>query len=809
VKRPNNSKEGGYRPELQELINLEEQSQKDNKGIWNKEPESLEKSRRPLETESNPAAIFEACKGKPQTGIVESVRTGSSMRITLLPSFNEIMVYLSGVQAPEFVDGEFEPFGRESKFFTEHHILNRDVNIIFEAVDKFNIYASVSYLNRNLAEELLKNGLGSYVDWSGSKSAFSNVLKAAERHAKENRIRIWSLHSETKDHPKQDIQKSKSPKEILGKVVEVLNGSTVVVLDQGGHEHKVFLSSIEVSRLPSSLSRKDLKDDASQSKKDNKEKKYSKEAIDNAYAIEARDFVRKRLIGQKVRCVFDYVPSLSAQSQKKSDPLPERCYYSVYLDKNNIAVELTEAGLAQARSHKGGEPRSRDYEYILLAEDRAKKAHKGLWGDPEKAPVFYVNDISQMEPTKAKQFLSFLKRHGKQKGVVEFEFSASRFKIFAPKETSYIIFSLIAIQAPKKTEQFGKEAWEFVHYLIHQRDIEFEVISQDKSGCFIGSLWVNKKNLGSLLLEEGFAETHRGSMKDYEHSTEFLIAEESAKRAKKNIWNNYDEAAEKEKKKKRDEEHDEKRKPKQEFIDVIVTEVVDGNKFYVQIVGTDTDRLEELMKSLSIEASSEPYNPKIGELVKAQFVDDIWYRAKVVGKTNDGTFEVVYIDYGNFDLVPPSRLRPLDPSFTTLHPQAQEAQLAYIKAPSLEEDYGNDAALLLRELVYGKTIMASVEHRDANLLYLCLGDRESQIHVNAALLRAGLARIEKIRGKPRDLIEKLREEEDKAKASHAYIWEYGDPGFDDEEEKFLPKPKATISKPKDQKSTTSGKKEEK
>jgi hypothetical protein len=57
------------------------------------------------------------------------------MRVTLLPSFADINVFLSGVQAPDLVgDNEFEPFGREAKFFTEHHILNREIQIIFEGL---------------------------------------------------------------------------------------------------------------------------------------------------------------------------------------------------------------------------------------------------------------------------------------------------------------------------------------------------------------------------------------------------------------------------------------------------------------------------------------------------------------------------------------------------------------------------------------------------------------------------------------------------------------------------------------------------
>jgi len=144
------------------------------------------------------------------------------------------------------------------------------------------------------------------------------------------------------------------------------------------------------------------------------------------------------------------------------------------------------------------------------------------------------------------------------------------------------------------------------------------------------------------------------------------------------------------------------------------------------------------------------------------------------------------VDYGNSETVPVSRIRKLPEEFNLkkLKPQAVEAVLAYLKAPPIEDDAGKEAAEFLKELVWGKTMMANVEKRDSNdVLHLTLGDRESQVHVNAALLRAGLAKVEWIRGEQfKEMMEKLKEEESKARSSHAGIWEYGDPGSDEDDE---------------------------
>jgi staphylococcal nuclease domain-containing protein 1 len=349
------------------------------------------------------------------------------------------------------------------------------------------------------------------------------------------------------------------------------------------------------------------------------------------------------------------------------------------------------------------------------------------------------------------------------------------------------MLSLGAVQTPQRDSPLFKPALLFVKEKVHQHDVEFDVVGQDTKGSgFIGNVWLGKQALHCMLLEEGFAKIYRGADKD----SEMIIAEDVAKRAKKNLWHDYDEAAEEAKRKERRAEESERRRPKQEYIDVVVTEIIDGTTFYVQIVGPEAEKLEELMKSLATEESTEAYKPRRDEVVKAQFSDDAWYRAKVIKVAGEDEYQVQYVDYGNSEIVPSSRIRKLPNEFNptlkeskALPFQAVKAVLAYLKTPPVEEEYGREAAEFLKELVWGKTMMANIERRDPEVLHLSLGDRESQVHVNAALLRAGLARVERVRGEQyREMLDKLREEESKARSTHSGIWEYGDPGSDEDED---------------------------
>lgn len=66
-----------------------------------------------------------------------------------------------------------------------------------------------------------------------------------------------------------------------------------------------------------------------------------------------------------------------------------------------------------------------------------------------------------------------------------------------------------ARNASEKGEPYGVESSEFASRRYMQRDVEFEVDSVDKSGGFIGSLYLNKtENAALTLVKEGLATVH-------------------------------------------------------------------------------------------------------------------------------------------------------------------------------------------------------------------------------------------------------------------------------------------------------------
>lgn len=125
---------------------------------------------------------------------------------------------------------------------------------------------------------------------------------------------------------------------------------------------------------------------------------------------------------------------------------------------SNIAVELVTDGLANVMEHRAGdESRSRDYNLLELAQTNAQKEKRGLFS--HELLNYSVTDLTLEENKnllKSKYF-PVLQRAGKVRGVIEFEFSATRFKIFVPKENCLIAVSLASIRGPRKAEGLGKK----------------------------------------------------------------------------------------------------------------------------------------------------------------------------------------------------------------------------------------------------------------------------------------------------------------------------------------------------------------
>ncbi|KAG6481964.1 ribonuclease TUDOR 2-like [Zingiber officinale] len=867
--REQGQQKGEASPYLAELQHLEEQAKQQGVGRWTKDPGASELAVRNLPPSAigdpsnlDAMGLLAANKGKPMQGIVEQVRDGSTVRVYLLPTFQFVQVFVAGIQSPSMgrrpvsdaipenevaaddTSGENagetrppltsaqrlaaspasltevapDPFGRDAKHFTETRILNRDVRIVLEGVDKFsNLIGSVYYPDgdtaKDLALELVQNGFAKYVEWSANmmEDDAKRRLKAAELQSKKDRLRIWTNYV-----PPASNSKAIHDQNFTGKVVEVVSGDCIVVADDAAPfgsplaERRVNLSSIRAPKMGNP--RRDEKP--------------------APYAREAKEFLRTRLIGNQVNVSMEYSRKVGAADGSNgavSNPADSRVmdFGSVFLVKSgaddnssastnqpgmNVAEMVVSRGFATVVRHRDFEERSNHYDALLAAESRAINSRKGIHSAKD-SPVMHITDLTTASIKKSRDFLPFLQRTRRHTAVVEYVLSGHRFKLLIPKETCTIAFSFSGVRCPGREESFSDDAIALMRRKILQRDVEIEIETVDRTGTFLGSLWESRTNMAVTLLEAGLARLQISFSSDKISDAHLLAqAEESAKHQKLKIWENYDETKEV--------SNVSSAEAKQkEVLKVVVTEVLGGGKFYVQTVADQkVSAIQHQLAALNIKEAPivGSFNPSKGDLVLAQFsIDNSWNRAMIVNGPRGGAvqspndkFEVFYIDYGNQEFVPYSRLRPLDPSVSAAPGLAQLCSLAYVKVPNLEDDFGLEAAEYLSECTMNnsKEFRAMIEERDTsggkprgqgtgNILMVTLVDVEGEFSINAAMLQEGLARLErKKRWDTRErkaALDNLEEFQEKAKKERLNIWQHGDVESDDEE---LAPPKKTAGR---------------
>ncbi|XP_026377143.1 ribonuclease TUDOR 1-like [Papaver somniferum] len=862
VREQGNNQKGEASPYLTELLRLEEQAKTQGLGRWSKEPGASEAAIRDLPPSAigdpsnlDAMALLAANKGKPMQGIVEQVRDGSTVRVYLLPEFQFVQVFVAGIQSPSMgrrapvetvaepeaastneANGDAsaeprplttaqrlaassassnevapDPFGREAKHFTETRVLHRDVRIVLEGVDKFsNLIGSVYYPDgdsaKDLALELVEHGLAKFVEWSANmmEEDAKRTLKTAELKAKKDRLRIWTNYI-----PPVTNSKAIHDQNFTGKVVEVVSGDCIIVADDAVPfgsplaERRVNLSSIRSPKLGNP--RRDEKP--------------------APYAREAREFLRTRLIGRQVNVSMEYsrkvgtvdgpVPAAAAADSRVMDFGSVFLVSSSKVDSDdaspapatgnqpagtNIGELVIARGFGTVIRHRDFEERSNYYDSLLAAESRAIAGKKGIHSarDP---PVMHITDLMTTSAKKAKDFLPFLQRSRKLPAVVDYVLSGHRFKLLIPKETCSIAFALSGVRCPGRDEPYSQEAIALMRRKILQRDVEVEVETCDRTGTFLGSLWEGKTNMAVALLEAGLAKLSSFGADRIPDFHLLTRAEQAAKSQKLKIWENYVEGQEVA-------NGSTAGNRKQEVLEVEVTEVLGGGKFYVQATKDQkVSSIQQKLASLNIQEAPliGSFNPKKGDIVLAQFsADNSWNRAMIVNtprgpvESPTDSFEVFYIDYGNQEVVPYSRLRTIEPSMAAAPGLAQLCSLAFIKVPSLEDDYGQEAAEYLSDWTINssKKLKAMIEDRDTSggklkgqgtgsVLIVTLVDVETESSINAAMLQEGLARLEKRnkwdRRERQTALDQLEEFQEKAKKERLNIWCYGHVESDDED----------------------------
>jgi staphylococcal nuclease domain-containing protein 1 len=421
---------------------------------------------------------------------------------------------------------------------------------------------------------------------------------------------------------------------------------------------------------------------------------------------------------------------------------------------------------------------------------------------PTKAEEAALAKNKQLS-AKAKQYLVFLQREKQVNAVVEFVFSASRFKLLVPKEHVMLSFSLAGIRTPSAKTEDGKvdplseEILQYVRSKVQQHSVRIEVETMDKADNFLGSMFHNRVNLAVDLLQQGYASIFGFSAAKSPYSKDLYAAERAAKEARKGIWANWVEPTPEEKANmdpSQREEEDSKDNGSERT--VRITEIVDCTDFYVQYVGDkNAEAVEKALAAVAAQPeAAEPFSPPANAngrsfIAAGQFSDDSWHRVRCDGLDSNGDWNVYFIDYGNHDTLLVDRLRHLPAEATKIPALAIHSSLAGLSAPRAPE-YQEGSAVAFSEMAFGLELKATIEFGDKfGRKHLTLSHESHPISVNRQMLRDGWARVQSRPDRRiQKLVHDLQEEENYAKRNHYNVFEYGDISSEDESSKDIKGP---------------------
>lgn len=327
-------------------------------------------------TLDNPKQFVDEHKSQqPLDAIVEFVRDGNTVRCLFLPSNYYVFVQLTGIKCPMFkreggaTNENNEPFADEAKQYIETRLLQREVKVILDGVNNQTLVGTLLHPNGNIALHLLKEGLAKCVDWSLTllQQGWREKYRATEKYAKDNRLRIWKNYVAQPGHTDNDNNtgnetnssgnasangksSDSSLKGYQAKVLEVINGDALTIRDLRDNKvKKIYLSSVRAPRAA------DLQQKNDENNPNGNRQQIKRPLYEIPYLFEARELLRKRLIGKTVRVVTDYI-------QPASNEYPEKICCTVYAGNVNLGEALISKGLAKAVRHRqDDEQRSSHY----------------------------------------------------------------------------------------------------------------------------------------------------------------------------------------------------------------------------------------------------------------------------------------------------------------------------------------------------------------------------------------------------------------------------------------------------------------
>ena len=186
--------------------------------------------------------------------------------------------------------------------------------------------------------------------------------------------------------------------------------------------------------------------------------------------------------------------------------------------------------------------------------------------------------------------------------------------------------------------------------------------------------------------------------------------------------------------------------PNEGPFEILPTVVTSPTVIWAHVAHPHLGNLTRLEKDLNLHYRSvkdESYAPTTAEMCVANISEDQqFYRAEVLCVNNNGTVEVLFIDFGNRATVTTGQLRYLEPIFLTLPKQAVQFSLAGITPSGTAQHWSDNAVAYLKRKITRNRVRVEIVSATQTALLVKMFDPESPKKVlNDAMVALGHAQF--------------------------------------------------------------------
>ena len=264
-------------------------------------------------------------------------------------------------------------------------------------------------------------------------------------------------------------------------------------------------------------------------------------SVDEPYAFETREFLRKKLVGREISYTIDFVI-----------PQSNRSMCTVYLGKDketgeNIIESLLAEGLVDLRQQTGVRANDAKYQRLVIIDEQAKSNKRGRHSD--QLGDVHVRNI-KWTVENPKQFVDEHKSSPPLDAIVEFVRDGNTVRCLLLPSYYLVTIQLTGIKCPmikregtatnETTEPFAEEAKQFVETRLLQRQVKV-ILDGANNQTLVGTLLHPNGNIGLHLLKEGLAKCVDWSLTLLQQGwrEKYRATEKYAKDNRLRIWQNY------------------------------------------------------------------------------------------------------------------------------------------------------------------------------------------------------------------------------------------------------------------------------